>query len=345
MLKMEVSIKNNFFDYDIPFTTKPYTGVFSYSININYCLPNQKDILKCDLQYFKTPQLFPKLLYFCLVKQLDIYTGNNKLQQEFAIFATHFDTFNPIIKDREYLIFISLLLTLQDFELAKTAYFQTKKRCVVRDFWQCIVHEESDAFGGALDAEEQEPVEIKSLISLDCIDCIFPYFFRNLEDHPLVDYGFDPTDGIWKPLNYHKLECQEGDIIQNYNFDTAMLVKISPELDLWKYLIKTHELLIINNLCKLARDSSACIYLAALPLELSFVLLVTIRHIYNFVYGPRDIITGYNYVVTSNAITTELLLKIIAHEDTKQKETLINFLDIFKPALEKRFGTIIPDIE
>ena len=335
----------NLFDYEKHFTDTPSEGFFSYFIELIYCLPNRDKKIINDLHYFKAPHLLPKLLFLCLVKQMDIIIKDQTLQYKIADFLLSFEKFNPIVKDREQLIFISLILSLRDFDLAKNAYFQITKRCPIRDFWQWVVHEESDPDSGCFDADEQEPVEIRSVISLDCIDCIFPYFYRNLEDHPLCDYGFDPTDGVWKPLPYHKLECQEGDITQNYNLNTTSFVKVGPALDLWKHLVKEQHCFMMTDNRKLARDSSGCIYLAALPLDLCAILLVTIRHIYNFVYGSRDVLTGYNYVVISSPIIIELIFKILDNEDINQKNTFIHFLNIFKPALEQKFGLIIPDLK
>jgi hypothetical protein len=323
---------NTSFDYTRFFTAVPGKAHFLHRLNTTIVKDKESTLVfhnRTLYFLFTQPPLLSKLLIVCLLKNIELLIKDKTISSQITTFLVHFDKFNPIVKDREILIFLSLILNTQNIKDASDAYFQINKRCCIRDYWQFIVEEDFDT--------AEETLNIIDMTDIRCLiysGFIFPYFSRCTMEHPLKDYGFDPNDGIWKSLPYHDLECQKGNLLDNYNLKTGLILKIEPKEGLYKYLNGENNWLIQQfEASILATDDSQSLFLVAIPPALSSLLLRTYKHIYNFAIGPKHF-TPENYIVGLSPEAQDLIIRLLDHEDKDQKDSFNVFLKSYNPSLE-----------
>lgn len=314
------------FAYFNVFTKEPCDSIFLYKLNIAAFVEPDLYTIREDERLFDNPVLLPKLLMMCLFKHIELLIKDPVCHTKIKSFLSHFDKFNPIVRDREILIFLSLILNRKDFSIAVLDYFQVEKRCAIRDYWQWVVFEDYNVNTKG----EGIYFEPTALLSFFTLGNLFPYFYRDPSCHPLEDYGFHPKDGIWKRLDYHHTPCQEGDLALNYNYRTCAITKIDPTYCIYKYLNKEGELSRQFKEGTLLTDSSKALFLAAIPPVLSTILIRCYMHIFEFVIGPKHF-TEDNYTVGLSPEAQAVILRLLEHEDKDQKESFLMFLKAYNP--------------
>jgi len=183
--------------------------------------------------FFKLLQDNPKFI------NLDLEEIMEDFEDHLRVNGSLYDT-----KIRERFIFLSCLFVSNSIEDAYQNYFQTEKRCVIRDYWQYLIYEaiHRDSLD---DTVCDMSLDYKSLTCYVCTELGIIIPTNSLWDKDLYlfeDYGFDPKDGVWKRLKYIKLPCQQKGIRENYNLKTCEIYEFDKEHPIYKYfkLQKNH---------------------------------------------------------------------------------------------------------
>jgi hypothetical protein len=317
------------FDYCKNFTEMPCHTQFSYKLEVlTFSEPNFYTRIS-DKRTFKKPVLLTKLLITCLLKNIELLIKDKTCLTQIKTFLVHFDKFNPIVKDREILIFLSLILNTQNIKDAVFDYFQIVKRCAIRDYWQWVVFEDYDH---NLEKKDYnfDPIAVFSIL-MPGPGLLVPFFNRNTRYHPLQDYGYDPKDGVWKRLDYQQILCQKGNLIVNYNIRTCNIIKVNPTQCVYKYLNKDFQLIERFRNGSLFTDTSQSLFLAAMPPVISTIIINSYKYIYEFIIGPKHF-TSKNFIVGLSPEAQDLIIRLLDHEDKDQKDSFLMFLKSYNPS-------------
>jgi len=222
---------------------------------------------------------------------------------------------------REKFIFLSCLFVSNSVEDAYKNYYQTEKRCVIRDYWQWLGYE----------GVHEDSLDDKVLdITLDCriissyicpeLGIIIPedYLF-NKNRYLLRDYGFDPKDGVWKPLNYKNLESQKENIKDVYNQKTCEIYELEET---------------IYQFFKLQYETDIK-YKAIIPIELTKLILRTykdIKEYYEFLNNENKALSVEN-IIEEDEELEGLMEQVI--KDKEQNKVLETIIALYFPSKEK----------
>jgi hypothetical protein len=245
----------------------------------------------------------------------------------------------PFVRDREFLIFYSILLYSDSLKEAYEDYYQTKKRCVIRDYWQWISFEQPEY------NENNNITDKKTVHSIivfkkdnDNNTIIIPRIFFD-KSFPLTDHGFDPTDGVWKPLLNNRLPSQRGDLLSNYNLSTCAMMKVGKTSVIYRYFNKVlgsnfetyFDTYGENIFCN---DPEKEIYFAIIPPRIAKYIFLMFFHL-QYVLDLDPAVQEKSIFNTHPTIKTEYL------KNDDLKTTLKNIIDAYLvgPEPEPRINT------